>query len=145
MPLFQIPALTSSTYHDGSPVRAGDTVVPFLVVADANQKVAFVRGDAVTVRDAVAPEITDLAVTQDAEGYTFRPSGTVTDDTREAIEIYHVVALYAEPAMSAADLKLGPFESPRLYVNGNSWLWEYAVGFVHASLDPEWAEANDYG
>nr|WRJ69863.1 hypothetical protein TetV2_00418 [Oceanusvirus sp.] len=105
MPSFIIPSLSTDIYHDGEEVTPGDTVVPLLAVVDGNNKMTFVRGTALTISDVLPPEVSGFSVAQDGSGYTFSPSaGTVTDRTREAVDVYHVVAAAGEGELTAAEL-----------------------------------------
>jgi hypothetical protein len=98
--------MSTSFYHDGRPVRPGDTAVPFLLVVDSNSKTAVVRGGAVRVMDATSPVISGFAVRQHSAGYSFYPdAGIVRDDTRLSVRVYHVVALAS--ASLDADALLG--------------------------------------
>ncbi len=41
------------------------------------------------------------------------------------------------PGLPPAALQLGPWRSPRLYVDGSSWLWEFALRQARAALTTE--------
>jgi hypothetical protein len=62
MSLLDIPSLSTKFYHDGTPVIPGDVAVPVLLVVDANNKTAMVRGSPITVRDLDAPVSTAQAL-----------------------------------------------------------------------------------
>lgn len=41
------------------------------------------------------------------------------------------------PGLPIGRMRLGPWKSPRLYVDGSSWLWGLADGFVYSYLTGE--------
>lgn len=95
MPVFSIPDLTVSKYSDGTPVRAGDTVVPCIFV-DSNGQMSSFRGEPVSIDDMLVPAVSaEYAVTQTTRSYQFsRSHGTVTDDSSGLLKVYLVVTLH---------------------------------------------------
>ena len=105
MTLLDIPPLSTNVYHDGTPILPGDVAVPVLLVVDANNKIAMVRGSPITVRDLEAPVIAGVSTAQAPSGYSFAPAaGTVADFTSGDVKVYHVLVLAGQAAMSAAQL-----------------------------------------
>ena len=105
MTLLDIPPLSTNVYHDGTPILPGDVAVPVLLVVDANNKIAMVRGSPITVRDLEAPVIAGVSTAQAPSGYSFAPAaGTVADFTSGDVKVYHVLLLAGQAAMTAAQL-----------------------------------------
>nr|WRJ69509.1 hypothetical protein TetV2_00060 [Oceanusvirus sp.] len=69
MPSFTIPSLSNNVFHDGGTIAAYDSVVPILLVVDANNKVAAVRGDPIFMAD-VEPPVFDTGLTVDIAAET---------------------------------------------------------------------------
>ena len=105
MPVYSIPEITLSTYHDGTPVRAGDSVVPCMFVIDSNSKIATLIGDPITIPDISPPIISSYAVLQHVETYRFRPSaGTVKDDSSGLMKVYFLLTLQSAVTTSLQNI-----------------------------------------
>ena len=103
MPTFSVPALSASQLIDGTPLGPNQTVVPVMLVVDANGKIASFRGAEITLADVVAPTISSHTVAQGASDYVFKPSGSVSDDADGTLEIYHIIttATKTQPELEA--------------------------------------------
>jgi hypothetical protein len=95
MPVFSVPEMTIAKYNDGSSIRAGDTVVPCILVVDSNGKMTSIRGSAITIADTSSPVVSaQYAVAQTLGSYQFKPSaGTVTDDSSGLMKVYLILTL----------------------------------------------------
>lgn len=93
MPTFNIPSLYQDVYIDGSSILPGDSVVPVIMVVDANNKIAFSKGSPISVADINPPVVAGFAVSQGASDYVFTPNaGSIMDYNAGTINVYHVIA-----------------------------------------------------
>lgn len=105
MPLFNIPPLSSSKYHDGTDIAPGDNVVPYLVIVDANNKITVIKSNSIILPDTGSPVITGFEVTQGVSDYVFTPSaGSVIDNTSGNIDVYHIVVIASETPLTSSTL-----------------------------------------
>ena len=105
MKILDIPPLSSTVYQNGRPILPGDVTVPVLLVVNATNKIAMLKGSPIPVRDLQAPVIADVSTAQASSGYLFAPAeGTVSDFTSGYLKVYHVLLLAGQTAMTAAQL-----------------------------------------
>lgn len=95
MPVFTVPEMVITKYNDGSLIRAGDTVVPCILVVDSNGKMTSVQGASITIADTSSPVVSaQYAVAQTLGNYEFKPSaGTVSDDSSGLLKVYLILTL----------------------------------------------------
>lgn len=96
---------------------------------------AWGRGSISSVRRSVRLFVREVACGQTQAKIKVR-IGERKDDGRWMVVLAHgrYMCTVSMPGIPYERLILGPWKSPRLYVDGSSWLWEFAISQARWAL-----------